>query len=290
MEENISQDQIVGHQNQAKKPWFKIVLFTVLGLVLVGGLVFAVFRIGSQTSPKERACSTEAKICPDGSAVGRTGPNCEFASCPTQAAKDETANWKTYKNTKYGYSIKYPDGWEYLEVPNQTYQSMIDQTWFSDVGWPPPQTGARAPIIIDYSKENPEINYQPEYYDNYKKENITVGDSLSAVKISGYNKEGLMNETIVILPVEGKNYKFLSFLPSFEQEENKNYNTVLNLMLSTFKFLDQAQTDVTTNWKTYINQDFGFSIKYPPHWFFKDKEYLEEGYKMVRLGNFPSLD
>jgi hypothetical protein len=25
----------------------------------------------------------EAKICPDGSAVGRTGPNCEFAECPT---------------------------------------------------------------------------------------------------------------------------------------------------------------------------------------------------------------
>lgn len=28
------------------------------------------------------ACTMEAKICPDGSAVGRTGPNCEFAACP----------------------------------------------------------------------------------------------------------------------------------------------------------------------------------------------------------------
>jgi putative hemolysin len=28
------------------------------------------------------ACTMEAKICPDGSAVGRTGPNCEFAPCP----------------------------------------------------------------------------------------------------------------------------------------------------------------------------------------------------------------
>lgn len=28
------------------------------------------------------ACTAEAKICPDGSAVGRTGPNCEFAPCP----------------------------------------------------------------------------------------------------------------------------------------------------------------------------------------------------------------
>lgn len=27
-------------------------------------------------------CTQEAKVCPDGSSVGRTGPNCEFASCP----------------------------------------------------------------------------------------------------------------------------------------------------------------------------------------------------------------
>ncbi|MDP3880664.1 MAG: hypothetical protein Q8Q32_00575, partial [bacterium] len=29
-------------------------------------------------------CTMEAKLCPDGSAVGRTGPNCEFAQCPGQ--------------------------------------------------------------------------------------------------------------------------------------------------------------------------------------------------------------
>jgi hypothetical protein len=28
------------------------------------------------------ACTMEAKICPDGSAVGRQGPRCEFAKCP----------------------------------------------------------------------------------------------------------------------------------------------------------------------------------------------------------------
>ena len=30
------------------------------------------------------ACTMEARICPDGSAVGRQGPNCEFAACPDQ--------------------------------------------------------------------------------------------------------------------------------------------------------------------------------------------------------------
>ncbi len=28
------------------------------------------------------ACTMDAKLCPDGSAVGRSGPACEFAACP----------------------------------------------------------------------------------------------------------------------------------------------------------------------------------------------------------------
>jgi hypothetical protein len=28
------------------------------------------------------ACTMEAKLCPDGSYVGRSGPKCEFAPCP----------------------------------------------------------------------------------------------------------------------------------------------------------------------------------------------------------------
>ena len=33
-------------------------------------------------TPISKACTMEAKICPDGSSVGRTGPNCEFSPCP----------------------------------------------------------------------------------------------------------------------------------------------------------------------------------------------------------------
>lgn len=42
------------------------------------------------TQPEAKACTQEAKLCPDGSAVGRTGPNCEFAACP--AAGSNPAN------------------------------------------------------------------------------------------------------------------------------------------------------------------------------------------------------
>ena len=42
---------------------------------------------GTNGSGSTTACTMEAKICPDGSAVGRTGPNCEFAPCPASVGK-----------------------------------------------------------------------------------------------------------------------------------------------------------------------------------------------------------
>ena len=32
--------------------------------------------------PPATACQMDAKLCPDGSSVGRSGPDCEFAACP----------------------------------------------------------------------------------------------------------------------------------------------------------------------------------------------------------------
>ncbi len=47
-------------------------------LVLLAVLIFLV----PQGAPQGVACTMEARLCPDGSYVGRTGPDCEFAACP----------------------------------------------------------------------------------------------------------------------------------------------------------------------------------------------------------------
>lgn len=36
----------------------------------------------STDSTPVHGCQLDAKVCPDGSAVGRQGPNCEFPPCP----------------------------------------------------------------------------------------------------------------------------------------------------------------------------------------------------------------
>lgn len=59
------------------KKIFVLTIFLVLVVVAIG--IWVVLQ------PKDIepiACTEEAMLCPDGSAVGRTGPNCEFADCP----------------------------------------------------------------------------------------------------------------------------------------------------------------------------------------------------------------
>ena len=55
-------------------------------IAALGGLVLALIGFYAFKMQKPQggvACTLEAKLCPDGSAVGRTGPNCEFAPCPS---------------------------------------------------------------------------------------------------------------------------------------------------------------------------------------------------------------
>ena len=42
----------------------------------------------SPAHAEPKACTAEAMICPDGTAVGRTGPNCEFTPCQGENGND----------------------------------------------------------------------------------------------------------------------------------------------------------------------------------------------------------
>lgn len=59
-------------------------LFVVILVVFVGLSAWLLLGapLPETPGPEPVACTMDAKICPDGSAVGRTGPNCEFAPCP----------------------------------------------------------------------------------------------------------------------------------------------------------------------------------------------------------------
>lgn len=48
---------------------------------------------GGGTSEQPVACTMDAKMCPDGSYVGRVGPNCEFAPCLEEATESSVTQY-----------------------------------------------------------------------------------------------------------------------------------------------------------------------------------------------------
>lgn len=66
----------------------------VWGLLLATPLILGVFMAGylfgqrsqdaNQSGDQNIGCTQEAKICPDGLAIGRDGPDCEFPDCPEE--------------------------------------------------------------------------------------------------------------------------------------------------------------------------------------------------------------
>lgn len=68
---------------QVSKPASYLLLPYILWVSFAAVLNFSIWNLNKTIQPTGPvACTMEARLCPDGSAVGRTGPNCEFAPCP----------------------------------------------------------------------------------------------------------------------------------------------------------------------------------------------------------------
>lgn len=81
-----------------KNPLPKIVLLVILGLLVAGVLVYAGIAIGKKQNPPE--------VIPQ---VVEPSPT-----------PDPTANWKTYRNDKYGFEFKYPEDYSLADIKEET--------------------------------------------------------------------------------------------------------------------------------------------------------------------------
>ena len=59
-----------------------IIKFVIIAIIMVI-IAMAIWWFGIYKSQEEQVyCTQDAKLCPDGSYVGRVAPKCEFAACP----------------------------------------------------------------------------------------------------------------------------------------------------------------------------------------------------------------
>lgn len=119
--------------NQASK--LVIALFVVVALIAFAGLLWrAVTKSASPPDPLQVACTMEAKLCPDGSAIGRVPPSCEFAACPTPVPSTSTTSPTTPPTGATG-----TGPWITTTTNGNTfsYPPTIGTEYVSTVDWPP---------------------------------------------------------------------------------------------------------------------------------------------------------
>jgi hypothetical protein len=105
--------------------------------------------------------------------------------------------WRTYTSDRYQIRIEVPPEWEVVEPPIAEYPNVVDQLWLIGESSPQPGTGARADIVLTFTREDPSPGWAPGYYDDYKSDIYWLGD-IEGRKISGINKESGFPESVVL--------------------------------------------------------------------------------------------
>ncbi len=89
-----------------------LIIFALIILAMGGGFLYLSLR----HAPPLSACTMEAKQCPDGTYVGRVGPNCEFAPCPKPTSETKCKSDSDCPSDNYvceateGRGFVYPNG------------------------------------------------------------------------------------------------------------------------------------------------------------------------------------
>lgn len=276
-----------------KKMNSPILLILVLILVSMGIGGYGVYYFISQGNSivPAKFCQSDAKICPDGSSVGRTGPKCEFAPCSSPSSTsinseivNETDSWKTYTNDEYGFEFKYPNK-SVLNIHESRNKDISLLLTNLDDNKNRECLGFCEEIVIDLSDKN---NKKSNLYIDIEKEinslkSINIGeeikdqwgnrireknfiiDKLEAV--SFYYKipyEGYPNLKIYFLK---NNYAFMAtyYYKNYSDSETKDIISYdeFKQILSTFKFINKKNNEEISNWKTYRNDEFGFEFRHP---------------------------
>jgi hypothetical protein len=107
-----------------KNIWIVAIAVVVIVVVVIVVSV-VIYKFNPTKDSKYYACSMEAKICPDGTAVGRTGPNCQFTPCPTATTTPEKTSVQNV-NIKAGDTVASP-----LQINGEARG-----TWYFEASFP----------------------------------------------------------------------------------------------------------------------------------------------------------
>lgn len=224
---------------------------------------------------------------------------------------EETADWKVYRNEKYGFEVKYPPHYS----PKETLEDKSVVSF--GILKPSPATGKpmHSPYLVIWALNNPKNYALEKFYNFYSlRENKGLMEEEVGKQVYPYYKESDSIEPIEINRISavkfwvGDHWRMTISIPYkskiFEIHGTKE-DELFNQTLSTFRFLELPKGDMPTveekpteevpsaeeaiqrettqlttiNFLTYENPTYGIGIKYPQDW--TKKERTTEGTKAV---------
>jgi hypothetical protein len=264
-----------------RKGFTPVLIIGIVALVVIAATVgwYLVARQNA-AAPAGVACTQEAKQCPDGSYVGRTGPDCAFAACPgvaTQASSTtatvasstasstvDTSDWQTFADSQYDVTAKYPADW-YL---NQSIAAGDPSDTFDSFPWDERAHGAvvsvgNAEITIYRS-----LSTLQEMMDSQLSGENTTGSAITVGGVQGleafadtYDSDAKVDQKSidVFIPYDGFVYN-ISLYDYGDPQSVDIFDTFLNSIQFTQPVVDAS------DWKTYDMQGSGVGFSYPLNW------------------------
>ncbi len=181
-----------------------------------------------------------------------------------------TSNWKTYRNDKYGFEVKYPADY----ILKKSDRSFRTDSYLSGEGIYLNPQHSTAIFDIELFKNQKNLELQ-QWYEQILRGNEFSSDPgsgksydptvdhISSTSVNGISSLRVFTEWYGY-PKEryffSKNNFIVEIETDIETDEMKN---LTKLLLSTFKFIEPISQIDTSTWKTYRNDKYGFEFKYP---------------------------
>ena len=211
----------------------------------------------------------------------------EVVISPTPTAtitpKDETANWKTYTNTQYGFSFKYPGNVFAYDVVDYTNGQIPDIAGFGytkpgqyELGTVPAEKMGSARILVWTNVSQDLKSWVKIHEPNIKNWTDTKVGGVAALvnysKATTASEGSPMTSKAYYLKIGNEIIEIMGF--SVTNQYSDSWVVNFDKIVATFKkspsIAQQTPTptpppkDETANWKTYTYKNLSF--KYPEGW------------------------
>jgi hypothetical protein len=201
----------------------KIILSTLFLVALIMGAVLLLGR----SQEEDIACTLEAKLCPDGSYVGRVGPQCEFAQCPEVPSE---SGWETFSDSERDFSFQYP--------------ARLSTTYIQAHDWPP-QVELTDDSFTCTEAGSPEARAGRTQLRIINNRTYCVTEVIGAAAGSVYTQYAYTtqkgNRTVIftfsIRMPQCANYGSEERQACERERENFNIDSIVDRMLQTFRFM-----------------------------------------------------